>query len=266
MKSDLKLILLIVFSGINFHILAQTPLMVANVEMSTCDSRVDFRKIQPRIINQGFDSTNIYSLTIGTIANCAGIYNESAKINGDTLFIDYSQGHLRLDTIRAEKTITEIHLDENNDTLDIIYADSFVIEESIEEAMCTCCFEFRFDIVGLINEPCFIKINRKLYHYYPQKYRIEPFMFKVIEGDTINRIDENGLKQGFWDAPYSDRFERLVSRRFKFYAIYKDDKPVVAQIRSFYKDGKVKEIVKFKGYRHIETVSFKKSGRKIRLK
>ncbi len=63
--------------------------------------------------------------------------------------------------------------------------------------------------------------------------------FQVYKGDTINRKDSKGMKQGKWQKYY--RTDTLCSE-----TIFKDDKPV-GITRTWYESGKLKGEVRFEG-------------------
>ena len=67
--------------------------------------------------------------------------------------------------------------------------------------------------------------------------------FNIFKGDTINRTDAKGLKQGVWKKYYSN--DVLFSE-----GVYKDGKHV-GTFKTYYKSGKPQSILKFKGMTEI---------------
>ena len=62
--------------------------------------------------------------------------------------------------------------------------------------------------------------------------------FNIFKGDTINRTDAKGLKQGIWKKYYSN--DVLFSE-----GVYKDGKHT-GTFKTFYKSGKPQSILKFR--------------------
>ncbi|MBK9412566.1 MAG: toxin-antitoxin system YwqK family antitoxin [Bacteroidetes bacterium] len=67
--------------------------------------------------------------------------------------------------------------------------------------------------------------------------------FNIFKGDTINRTDAKGLKQGIWKKYYSN--DVLFSE-----GVYKDGKHT-GTFKTFYKSGKPQSILKFRGMSEI---------------
>ena len=67
--------------------------------------------------------------------------------------------------------------------------------------------------------------------------------FNIFKGDTINRSNTKGLKQGVWKKYYSN--DVLFSE-----GVYKDGKHT-GTFRTFYKSGKPQSILKFRGVSEI---------------
>ena len=80
--------------------------------------------------------------------------------------------------------------------------------------------------------------------------------FQVFKGDTINRKDNKGLKQGTWRKYY--RTDTLCSE-----TIFKDDKPV-GITRTWYESGKLKGEVRNEGKDKLSAgVTYFENGKKM---
>ena len=149
-----------------------------------------------------------------------------------------------------------------NDTT-ITYTETIVTREEVEITSCACCFEFEFVMLGLSKEPCYLKVNDSEFVHYSNKHKILPFMFKDVNGETINRIDKNGMKQGRWDTIYCDK-ELDFFRKAKeclFNITYQDNKAKIAEIRKFYPNGKLQWKVVFHDYKVFKSEKYKKKGK-----
>src|SRR3954462_4526005 len=67
--------------------------------------------------------------------------------------------------------------------------------------------------------------------------------FKVFKGDTINRVDAKGLKQGLWRKYYST--DTLFSE-----GVYKNGIHT-GTFNSFHKNGKKQAVLKYRGLSEI---------------
>ncbi len=261
-------VLIITFLSIT--LIHAQELEVVNVAQTTCDHRIDISRIQPRIISKSIRNDTVL-ISIGTIANCAGIYDVSAFFKEDTLFIKYLHGKLSIDTVYKNQ-IETIYSFATYDkrSIDTIITNNKVenILELVEIASCSCCFEFNFTIAGLFHEPCYVNVNNSELKYHPNKCKILPFMFRTIDGDTINKIDENGKKQGKWDTFYADRKLDYLrySKNFKFSAYYVNDYANTAEVTWLYPNGKPMQKVVFHNYKVYKTEKYNKKGKLIRNK
>ncbi len=86
------------------------------------------------------------------------------------------------------------------------------------------------------------------FHYLPAQ------TFKIFKGDTINRVDSKGLKQGLWRKYYNT--DTLFSE-----GIYKNNIHT-GTFNTFHKNGKIQSILKFRGTTEISKAElFYESGK-----
>ena len=177
-------------------------------QSSACDEAASISRIQERIVSQAVQG-DIYQVTIGTIANCAGIHAAETAMSGDTLKISYSQGIMIRKTMPTGEPYEE-HL----------------------YFLCECCFEFTFTVQGVNRLPGVVAVNDSVLKYYPEKYKIYPVRFQLFEGDTINRVDKYGFRQGYWYE--GKEHDGYLSGRFR------DDELVSLDRKEYYSPGKLK--------------------------
>lgn len=186
----------------------QSPnLKLVSFQKSSCDTNADLFRIQQRIISQRIDS-GVYKLSIGLITNCAGIHNIKLKLKSDTLKLSYEEGGLFPDTALNGKI-----------TLQVI------------EYTCDCAFDYAFKIKGISKLPGVVTVNDSSIRYYADKYKVYPIKFIIQNGDTINRVDRYGLKQGYWH-------EQKANKGY-FTGYYTNDKLKSAETKEYYVSGKL---------------------------
>lgn len=147
---------------------------IESFTFSECDDSCDMERVVNRIAYSDYRD-NILTIEFGTISNCAGMFNPTAKFSKDTLWITY------------EDFITRIEYDEEGNKVHI--------EEVI---MCDCYFISEYEISGLPNRAEVVLLNGEVMNYYPDMYKLYPVTFEILEGDTINYTDKYGFEQGKW--------------------------------------------------------------------
>jgi hypothetical protein len=81
-----------------------------------------------------------------------------------------------------------------NDTINLLY------ETHGLPCKCRCLFDLTYTVkipgnnLGNLN----FQINGKSINLSNEKYRTYPTEFELFQGDTINRIDKYGMRQGYW--------------------------------------------------------------------
>jgi antitoxin component YwqK of YwqJK toxin-antitoxin module len=180
-------------------------------EISPCDRNADIFRVQNRIVSQHI-TAGIYNLSIGVIANCAGIHGATTTFKSDTLKIRYEEGSITTITHKNRKT-----------------------ETSIETAGCDCCFEFNFSISGITALPKTITVNDAVIIHYPEKYKTYPVTYTLKDGDTINLKDKYGFKQKQW-------FETKANNGY-LSAYYLDDRIKTADGKEYHANGKLKSLL-----------------------
>lgn len=202
MIKNILIVLMTLQSATSF---TQTPLKVIQVIESNCDHSVDINTVQHRIVHQSFKQ-DTFSLRIGLVANCAGIYNVRAQYNQDTILFSFEEGSVEFDTIKKKRKIE--------------------IVEKVSMLGCECCFEFQFTVAKVPQKPEIIFINGQEFNYYPDNYKIYPVKFDIVNSDTLNFTDHYGLKQGRWTKIEDDRFYEIDSlTKYKFEAFYVNNRP-----------------------------------------
>lgn len=218
----------------------KAPILI-HFEESECNSELDEELLQERIANQQLKS-DTFMIEIGTIANCGGIRSQSIKYENDTLDIFYDEGQERTDTLRDERgKILEIR--------DVIVTSD-----------CECCFEFIFYIKGISKIPSVVRLNKKIIKYYPDKYKVYPIKYDLINGDTVNYIDKYGLKQRYWNKlPYNENDENQQDSTY-YWAFYVNDGVQKSEKKVFYKNGKLKHHYKRHDQYSEEQLNYNEKG------
>jgi hypothetical protein len=204
-----KLILILSFFNICLCFSQNIELPVINVYQSECDRFADITRIQKRIISQRMNNDTL-TVLFGTIENCAGIYDVKSYLICDTLKFEYRIG------------IPSSEIAENGDNY-------------VSVANCDCCFEFTFEVQGLKYSPKVIKLFDSIMIFYPDKYKIYPVKFDLINNDTVNYIDKYGLKQGKWLKTDCD----VKADSIYFVGYYIDNELKSCFLNAFNKNGKL---------------------------
>lgn len=173
-------------------------------EPSECTDEVHAYNLNNRIVSiEKHADTTIVEVSVK--ANCCISINPSIHSNLDTIDLVYND--LKPDTI-------------------INQLDTFLTIE--EECECLCCFNFRFYLMGLDNDSFTYKTDNQIIEFSKHRYKViqKPF-FKIVDGDTINKVDIYGMKQGLHN--YFDS----KNRQFRS-VIYKDDRLISGLLRRSY--------------------------------
>jgi hypothetical protein len=128
---------------------------------STCDMNSDPYRIKPRIITmQKYVDTLAIEISFAT--TCCLEYLPNIKYLSDTLYLTYG------------------------------------IKDEGEACSCICCYSFNYKINGIKSSKLTVKLYKEVIELSDEKYRTYRPTFTIIEGDTLNRKDKYGLKQGIW--------------------------------------------------------------------
>ena len=228
------LILLILLYSFSF---GQNDIKVVDFLKSECDNTYDLERIQPRLLEQNYNNS-LFTIKIGTVANCLGISLVKADYNNDTLNISYRNGIVTPDTITGG--------------------------EILEFANCDCCFEFHFFIEGLPKEPNYIIINNREFHYYPDIYKTYAVKFEVYKSDTVNLTDKYGFKQGKWNRIKDQddmRYEYFTTYDSVYYdAYFINDTAIRYILEAFYPNGQLAVSETSNGFRNIKEERYNENG------
>lgn len=151
-------ILLTFFLHLN-TIQAQDQIQLVDFSPSTCDDKEDPLRIKTRIVDQWYKGDTLM-IEVGTVALCC---------------VDF-----------------EPHISFNNKVLDLQFKETGIPCE------CDCCYQFIYKIMGLKDQKFTTTLNGKSIQYSEEKYRTKPERFEIYNGDTINRFDKYGFKQGLF--------------------------------------------------------------------
>ncbi|MFC2087499.1 toxin-antitoxin system YwqK family antitoxin [Bacteroidota bacterium] len=77
--------------------------------------------------------------------------------------------------------------------------------------------------------------------------------YSVYPQDTKNRIDDNGLKQGYWE-------KRYPNGHLMYKGIFKDNEPVGEFIR-YFENGEIKAKMSYEGNNYVYTMFFAQNGK-----
>lgn len=150
------------------HIYSYTP--------SQCEDHKDIYRLNERISSLKLEN-GLLTIELAVVENCCGIDVGFATIKNDTLIL-YSQGESILDTLSNGKVIGEM-----------IVCD------------CDCCFTLHFELERVAQLPSVVLYNGKQITESEHAYQLVEPRFEVIDGETINRFDHYGFKQG-WHAKF----------------------------------------------------------------
>jgi hypothetical protein len=163
--------LLILFLLSTQFTFGQTPeVELFNFTSSICDKESDSGRLRTRIINKELKE-NVLTIHIAATATCCV---EFIPITS------YSSGVLNLD-----------------------------IEETGMECECSCCYEFIYQIKGIVDDKIKITFRNAEIEQSEEKYKTFPIEFKILNGDTVNLIDKYGFRQGVWVLP-NDTLTKVI--------------------------------------------------------
>jgi len=83
-------------------------------------------------------------------------------------------------------------------TSDTLYISYEAKNEGEDCAACICCYSFIHKIKGITSSNLTVKLYDRVIELSDEKYWTFPPTFVIVKGDTVNRKDKYGLKQGIW--------------------------------------------------------------------
>jgi hypothetical protein len=132
---------------------------------SACDRESNPYRMKPRIISMS-QSIDTLLLEIGLAATCCLDYLPNIKYLSDTLYLNFG------------------------------------IKDEGEACACSCCYSFNFKIKGVDISRLTVKFYNMIIELSTEKYWANHTpTFVIIEGDTLNRKDKFGFRQGIWTNP-----------------------------------------------------------------
>lgn len=154
----------------------ETEIELIDFTPSECDESVDGYRIKNRIVDTWYEDS-ILMVEVGARATCCVDFEPSIKAT--------------------------------RDTLDLIF------KETGDFCSCICCYQFVYHIQGYADKEPVFKLNGELIKMSKEKYITYPIKYDIWNGDTINKINKYGFKEGL--HIYGNKrkpFERMI---------YKDD-------------------------------------------
>jgi hypothetical protein len=170
-------------------------------KLSSCDRNSYPEFMKERIISKNVRNDTLM-MTLGFSENCCISFRPAISRNGDTLSL--------------------FNKPKEPDSLGFV-------EEIV--CMCDCCFELNLLIYPIRDTNFIFYFDNKPLHTSSEKYRTITPRFTVYNGDTINRINKYGHRQGVWRI-YNQGTNALMKEiyfnedfyeegRFKWMKIYK---------------------------------------------
>lgn len=126
---------------------------------SSCDSSSDPYRLKPRIISLKH-FTDTLAIEIGFAATCCSNYVPNIRYSYDTLYMSYTA--------------------------------------TGDACSCACCYSFNHKITGISSVGLIVKLYNEVIELSDEKYRTYKPTFVIVKGDTLNRKDKYGQKQGIW--------------------------------------------------------------------
>ena len=174
---------------------------------STCDQESDPSRLRTRIIKKELNK-NLLTVEIASTATCCVDFKPVTTLKNGVLHLD--------------------------------------IEETGEACECSCCYEFSFQIEGVKDEKIKIKFRDKEIELSTEKFLTYQVKYKILNGDTINRVDKYGLRQGKWNTANDSlmttvHFEYVDDRavkRVKYYPSKRVESEVISEKVKFTSDNK----------------------------
>lgn len=195
-----------------------TDLKVIGFSQSICEPDSGGRRqVRERIIDRKRNSSNT-KIQIGVWATCCVNFKPVARAQNDTLFLD--------------------------------------VEDTLEKAPCECgCYyKFTFEIDGLVSDPLEIRYKGRPITVSSEKYETYPLLYRLVKGDTINRVDKYGLRQGKWIASSDSLF-------IGEYFVYEDG--LVSSKVNLYPSGQIKKETTSEILKEANSESHYGRGKKI---
>lgn len=144
---------------------------------SACDRESNPYRMKPRIISMK-QSADTLLLEIGLAATCCLDYLPQIKYLTDTLYLNFD------------------------------------IKNEAEGCACWCCYSFNYKLRGIYASGLTVKYSNMIIELSNEKYwaNYQP-TFIIIEGDTLNRKDKFGFRQGIWTNPKASFNKQVESKR-----------------------------------------------------
>lgn len=190
---------------------------------------LDYERLLNRISYQNYYEGTL-EIRFATMSNCAGMSNPQSSLSSDTLKITYDDFIAKIDTLE-DGSIVEVH--------DIV--------------MCDCYFESEYLITELSKRPSIILLNGEVMKFNSNKYRPYPISFEILDGDTVNYIDEYGLQQGPW-------IFRDTKGQLLFQGTKKNDSIVVGTSYQYHKNGNLKAKLEWMNFEHSNYYEYDLNG------
>lgn len=187
-------------------------------KQSTCDSKSDPYRLKPRIISL-YHHADTLALEIGFATTCCLEYLPIIKFTTDTLYLSYG------------------------------------IKDEGEACSCICCYSFYHKISGVKSKTFSVKLYDQVIELSTEKYWTYEPTFKIVKGDTVDRKDKYGLKQGIW-VTSEDSFQYYVDDKLRKWGKVS---------RQFYDNGKLRqECYKTKDGELLNCRQWKRNGQEIK--
>lgn len=209
----IKLIVLIVLLKTNGLFSQKTDVIkLENYSQSECNSELDARRLSSRIVNQTKIADTTY-LEIAYSAACCMEFKPVVFFMDDTLYIR-------------------------------------VYDENQTGCFCSCCYTTTLKIVGINASNYTVKLDGQTIKRSDEIYKVYPIEFTMYKGDTINRKDKYGLRQGIWKMDYNNDFMGWKDDNLKSWGELFDNGKIKTEYdavkkvkRYFSKSGKIKKEV-----------------------
>lgn len=148
---------------------------LASFDLSDCNSPGDPSTVQDRIIKQElFDDT--LTIHVGTADECCIVVQPLANYKNDTLFLDYTP--------------------------------------SGNACLCYCCYEPIYRLIGFSKIPEIIIFKNQRVYLSSERFKTYPILFEILNGDTINRYDKYGQKEGLHIEPGQDTTKKKIYYKY----------------------------------------------------
>lgn len=157
---------------------------------SMCNSEEDPSRLRTRIISRKLEH-NILTIEIAATATCCVSFKPVTAVREGILYLDF--------------------------------------EETGEPCECSCCYEFVYRVFGISQSDIPVRFRKEQIEQSGEKYKTYPVVFEWYKGDTINRRDKYGFRQGIWRNLPKDSMD---------YRAYADDHLI--RLVRFYPDKKLK--------------------------